>query len=428
MRRAGFAVAVILLFAVGAPAQSQSQSVPSQALPPGAAATIDAALREAERARVNAAIAVAGVHDADSRRAQENAARRAAESALSGAVVSSIAAHPSAAQAIAAAAVAAAPEHRDAILARASAAFPGFFVHDASAPGVPPLVAPVPFDPPPMPVGIAPPPVLVAAPAAPQVPVAGVDAEAAHRDPFFLDLGYIESYPLNAARLLASPWRFDRSDWLNTAIVLGVGGGLMALDASIRDFIQGDVRGGTTNDAADFFRDFGDTHILAMGLGATYVGAELIGDEQLQETALLAEESLLLASVLGLGIKWFSQRDRPSSGKSPTSWDPFSFDETNTSFVSGHAINSFAVASVISSQYGNQYLIGPAAYGVATLTSFSRLNDNRHWASDVFVGAAVGYFVGKMVVRYNPFDPARGVVIQPWGDADSQGLSLALDF
>ena len=134
------------------------------------------------------------------------------------------------------------------------------------------------------------------------------------------------------------------------------------------------------------------------------------------------------SSVLGLGIKWFTQRDRPGSGKGPTSWDPFSFDETNTSFVSGHAINAFTVASVIASQYGDSALIGPAAYGVATATAFSRLNENRHWASDVFVGAAIGYFVGKMVVRHNPFDPARGMVIQPWGDADSRGLSLAVDF
>ncbi len=361
MRHAVFAVTLVLLLAEGAPAHSQ-------ALPPEAAAAIEAALREGERARANAAVTSAVMHDADGQRALDNAGRRATEAALSGAVVTSIAAHPGSARAIVAAAVAAAPAHRDAILARASAAFPGFFAQYAGVSGVPQLVGPVPITAPPVPQAV---------PAAPQptmVDAGAVDdhgGEAAHRDPFVFDLGYIESYPLNAARLFASPWRFDRSDWINTAIVVGVGGGLMALDSSIRDFIQEDVRGGTTNDFSDFFREFGDTHILAMGLGATYVGAELIGDRQLQETALLAEESLLLASVLGLGIKWFSQRDRPISGKSPTSWDPFSFDETNTSFPSGHAINAFTVASVISSEYGDNYLIGPAAYGVATAAAFS---------------------------------------------------------
>lgn len=422
IRRAVFALTFVLLLAVGAP-------VWSQALPPDAAAAIEAALREGERTTVNTAVTSAVVHDADSRRALDDAGRRATEAALTGAVVASIAAHPSAARAIVAAAVAAAPAHRDAIVARASTAFPGFFAPRFAVAPVPVIYQPMV----PVLVAVAPaPPVMPPAPqptlAADTVAMEGRVEEAGHRDPFIFDLGYIESYPLNAARLLASPWRFDQSDWINTAVVLGIGGGLMALDASIRDFIQGDVRGGTSNDAADLVRDFGDTKTLFMGLGATYVGAELIGDEQLQETALLATESLVLAAALGVGIKWFTQRDRPATGKSPTSWDPFSFDETNTSFVSGHAINAFTVASVISSEYGDRYFIGPAAYGIATLTSFSRLNDNRHWASDVFVGAAVGYFVGKMVVRYNPFDPARSVVIEPWGDADSRGLSLALDF
>ena len=418
IRRAVFAVTFVLLLAVGTPAGSQ-------ALPPEAAAAIEAALREGERARANAAVMSAVMHDADGRRALDNAARRATEAALSGAVVTSIAAYPGAARAIVAAAVAAAPDHRDAILARASAAFPGFFAAHAGTAGVSQLAGPAPAAVPPAPRAI---------PAASQptmVDTAAPDGDgeaAGRRDPFVFDLGYIESYPLNAARLFASPWRFDRSDWINTAVVLGIGGGLMALDTSIRDFIQGDVRGGATNDFSDLFREFGDTQILAIGLGATYVGAEIIGDGQLQETALLAEESLLLASVLGLGIKWATQRDRPGSGKGAASWDPFSFDETNTSFVSGHAINAFTVASVIASQYGDSALIGPAAYGVATATAFSRLNENRHWASDVFVGAAIGYFVGKMVVRHNPFDPARGVAIQPWGDADSRGLSLAVDF
>ena len=384
MRRAVFAVTLVVLLAAGAPAGSQ-------ALPPDAAAAIEAALREGERARANAAVTSAVMHDADGQRALDNAGRRATEAALSGAVVTSIAAHPGAARAIVAAAVAAAPAHRDAIQAWASTAFPGFAAQFARARDVP------------QPAG----PALVAAPPVPQAPALDTGAmddhgeEAARRDPFAFDLGYIESYPLNATRLLASPWRFDRSDWINTAIVLGVGGGLMALDSSIRDFIQGDLRGRGTNEVSDFFREFGDTHLVAMGLGAAYVGGELIGDRQLQETALLAEESLLLASVLGLGIKWVTQRDRPSTGKSPTSWDPFSFDGTNTSFPSGHAINAFAVASVISSEYGDNDLVGPAAYGVATVTAFSRLNENRHWASDVFVGAAIGYFVGKMVVRYN---------------------------
>ena len=78
--------------------------------------------------------------------------------------------------------------------------------------------------------------------------------------------------------------------------------------------------------------------------------------------------------------------------------------------------------------FRSQRLVAPLVYGVASLTAFSRLNRNKHWASDVFVGAAIGYFIGKMVVRYNPFNPAPGVTVRPWAGADARGLSLALDY
>ena len=165
-------------------------------------------------------------------RAIDNTGRRAAEAALMSSVVTSIAAHPGSARTIVAFAVAAAPMHRDAIIARASAAFPGFAGQFNAPLTIPPPAGPV----------------FVATPPAP--PVAADRAEdAERRDPSILDLGYLESYPLNAARLLASPWRFDRPDRIHSASVLGIGGVLMARDASIRDCCQGDLRGGASSAA-----------------------------------------------------------------------------------------------------------------------------------------------------------------------------------
>ncbi|MDD3235805.1 MAG: phosphatase PAP2 family protein, partial [Candidatus Cloacimonetes bacterium] len=43
-----------------------------------------------------------------------------------------------------------------------------------------------------------------------------------------------------------------------------------------------------------------------------------------------------------------------------------------------------------------------AVYTIATLTSPSRLNDNRHWSSDVFVGAVIGYVSAKLVLSDTP--------------------------
>jgi membrane-associated phospholipid phosphatase len=40
-------------------------------------------------------------------------------------------------------------------------------------------------------------------------------------------------------------------------------------------------------------------------------------------------------------------------------------------------------------------------YGGAALVGVSRMYNNRHWASDVIVGAGIGTFAGLKVVRFN---------------------------
>jgi hypothetical protein len=40
-------------------------------------------------------------------------------------------------------------------------------------------------------------------------------------------------------------------------------------------------------------------------------------------------------------------------------------------------------------------------YGGAALVGLSRMYNNRHWASDVITGAAIGTFAGTKVVRYH---------------------------
>ena len=48
-------------------------------------------------------------------------------------------------------------------------------------------------------------------------------------------------------------------------------------------------------------------------------------------------------------------------------------------------------------------------YGGATLVGLSRMYHNKHWASDVALGAAVGTFSGLKVVRYSHAHPDNKV-------------------
>lgn len=61
------------------------------------------------------------------------------------------------------------------------------------------------------------------------------------------------------------------------------------------------------------------------------------------------------------------------------------------SFPSGHTATAFMTATMMSKEYGARspwYSIG--AYSVATATGLTRMANNKHWLSDVLVGAGVG--------------------------------------
>ena len=70
------------------------------------------------------------------------------------------------------------------------------------------------------------------------------------------------------------------------------------------------------------------------------------------------------------------------------------------SFPSGHTSHSFTIATIVNELYGDQ--IGIAAYCLAALVAASRINDNKHYLSDVIFGAGLGTVVGRgFALSYN---------------------------
>jgi membrane-associated phospholipid phosphatase len=106
--------------------------------------------------------------------------------------------------------------------------------------------------------------------------------------------------------------------------------------------------------------------------------------------------------------------------------------QDNKSFPSGHTSNAFALAAVAERHYG--WKIGVPAYGLAGLVGASRLNEDKHWLSDVVAGATLGYIVGRTVVRVNgrPLEDGarRGAAlsVSPIVARHVQGVMLSVVF
>lgn len=77
------------------------------------------------------------------------------------------------------------------------------------------------------------------------------------------------------------------------------------------------------------------------------------------------------------------------------------------SFPSGHTATAFMAATMMHKEYGGRspwYSLG--AYSVATATGLSRQMNNKHWLSDVMVGAGIGilstelgYFLADLIFK-----------------------------
>ena len=96
------------------------------------------------------------------------------------------------------------------------------------------------------------------------------------------------------------------------------------------------------------------------------------------------------------------------------------------SFPSGHTSNAFAWATVAHRHYGKK--AGLIGYSAAGLIGISRMERDVHHLSDVVAGAALGYVVGRTVVRENgePVAGKKSFTLVPMGDASGGGVGLGL--
>jgi membrane-associated phospholipid phosphatase len=231
-------------------------------------------------------------------------------------------------------------------------------------------------------------------------------------------------------RIVTSPFRAGADEWLTAALIGGGVGLLFLLDEPFRDFWQDDARGGFADDIAGFGESIGDFYTLLPAAGVGYAAGALFGDRRLQSASLESVQSLIVTVGAVEGLKHLTHRRRPN--ESPD--DAFDFsgpslDGDKQSFISGHAAYSFSVAAVFAETYRDSVIVPPLAYGLAGLVAWSRVNDDKHWITDVAVGGLVGAVIGKLVHRYSPFrGQPQAVSLLPWSSGDASGIQVRRKF
>lgn len=117
------------------------------------------------------------------------------------------------------------------------------------------------------------------------------------------------------------------------------------------------------------------------GAWAAYGIGRAIAHERTAVVGADLVRAQLVNSVFTQGLKLTINRARPDG-------DPWSFP-------SGHSSGTFANAAVLHRHFG--WKVGAPAYAVATYVAASRIQERRHFASDVIFGAGVGLISGRAV-------------------------------
>jgi membrane-associated phospholipid phosphatase len=183
-------------------------------------------------------------------------------------------------------------------------------------------------------------------------------------------------------------------------------------DQGLRGEVQ-EQRGGATNTISAIGNALGQPRYMFPVLGAGYAVGRLAGSPALSRAALRAGTAAIFASGISTALKYTTGRSRPNHGDDGDEFRPFS---GSTSFPSGHTTFAFAVATAIADETPDRWS-DLGLYGVATLTAFARVNDDRHWTSDVLVGALVGHLSARWLSRR-----------QGWLSAGPRGVGISLEF
>lgn len=158
-------------------------------------------------------------------------------------------------------------------------------------------------------------------------------------------------------------------------------------------------------------------YIGAIGMTAFVGGSVLISrhkpSEHFTEFSYTLAQAYSANLVLTHAIKFAANRTRPD-------------DADSLSMPSGHTSGSFTVSTVVWKYYGWKW--GVPLYALSSMVGIARIEDSRHWPSDVIVGAGLGYICAQTAIdgtrRELMGKKISGLMLIPVYTHDMRGISI----
>ena len=145
-----------------------------------------------------------------------------------------------------------------------------------------------------------------------------------------------------------------------------------------------------------FYQD--SSNIAIAGIASTLTGVWIYGIKgdhpHARETGNLELETLVNTFLVYAPMQFIAARQRPGEGNGHG--DFLRHSAMNTSFPGGHAMFTWAMATVVAQEYPKPW-VQVLNYAAAFTLTTTRYLARDHWASDMWVGSALGIAIGTHV-------------------------------
>jgi membrane-associated phospholipid phosphatase len=220
---------------------------------------------------------------------------------------------------------------------------------------------------------------------------------------------FIASMLEDQCKLWTSPFRIKTRDLEFWVPVLTASAVTVIFDeeiySAIKDFQN---KNAWVSDVSPVITQAGDDPFVLGTGGLFFLTGVLSGNKKAKQTGLIALQTWFHTGFIVQVGKMLFGRQRPSYENGEDRWHGFPASlmrlkgepaSKYDAFPSGHTIEIFGLATVIAEQYKDIKIIPVISYTIAAGAGLSRITEDTHWLSDVILGAAMGYGIGKFMVR-----------------------------
>lgn len=131
---------------------------------------------------------------------------------------------------------------------------------------------------------------------------------------------------------------------------------------------------------------------LAGSLAGIWIYGLKTGNGHAREMGNLEIETLINTFLIYTPMQLIAGRQRPGEGNGKG--DFLKHHAINTSFPGGHAMFTWAMASVLADEYPKTWA-RVLSYGAAFSVTFTRFLARDHWSSDMYLGAGLGLAIAE---------------------------------